>query len=300
MLSHKMTFSQRERKEPLLELMRLKHVSKRFRNRTWYVIDNAIQHEETHTKETHTKNIILDYVHKVVELPHDEIKHSSVDNHKALLRRIILKGKYHKVLTLIEFFLRQENCPKKLREELRGVFEEAFSPYYVRDMDGCPTVMEWIDKESIDAIQQAVQLVEEQGSDKAKEYLREALRLINEKGYGPSVVHSFYAVRSVVGTILKKFDDVDFPSALKELETRGVLERQKFTLKHQELRKALEKLYTYKIYAQLYTSSGTYKVCYSLLGKEESVANLSDAVFMFGACACLAEHLINKHRDTKS
>ena len=51
MLSHKMTFSQRERKEPLLELMRLKHVSKRFRNRTWYVIDNAIQHEETHTKE---------------------------------------------------------------------------------------------------------------------------------------------------------------------------------------------------------------------------------------------------------
>ena len=115
-----------------------------------------------------------------------KVRKPAVDNHKALLRRIILKGKYHKVLTLIEFFLRQENCPRKLREELIGLFEEALSPYYVL-WTARPTVIKRFDKESVDAIQQAVQLVEKQGSDKAKKYLREASRLINEKGYGTSV-----------------------------------------------------------------------------------------------------------------
>ena len=39
---YKMTFSQREGKAPLPEPMRLEHVSKRFRNRIWRFVDNAV------------------------------------------------------------------------------------------------------------------------------------------------------------------------------------------------------------------------------------------------------------------
>ena len=52
---------------------------------------------------------------------------------------------------------------------------------------GLPTIMPRFDKESGDAIQQAVQSVEKRGPDKAKTYLREASQFINEKGYPDSV-----------------------------------------------------------------------------------------------------------------
>ena len=129
---YKLTFSQREGKAPLPELMRLEHVSKDFRNLVWLAVDNEIQREmifdmdvnaiiDAYEEHHSMYHIVSDYTFKVLHYPHDHIDHKPTE-HQDLLREIILERNYDIVLTLVEFIAR----PQPLSETATERFEKCF------------------------------------------------------------------------------------------------------------------------------------------------------------------------------
>ena len=112
MAYNELTFSQREGKIKLPDVMRLEHVPKLFRQLVWSAIDSDILRTYSFdswiaTSEFH--EITKDYIFYVQEYYHDEIKHDYNDFNE-LLRNLVKTGNYHEVLTLIEFILSHELC----------------------------------------------------------------------------------------------------------------------------------------------------------------------------------------------
>ena len=202
--SYRQTFSQREGKAPLPEPMRIEHVSEDFRNLVWLAVDNAIEQEmtilETYEENASMRHIILNYTVKVLHRSHDSTTHSP-SIHRKRLRGIILQQNYDYVLTLVEFILGHDRCPKQLQRDLKNAFREVPLAYTIQTIKGLPTIVPRCSEESGAATQQAIETIEQSGPAGAKTHLHDAVEAINEQRYADAVRESIHAVESVARTI---------------------------------------------------------------------------------------------------
>ena len=280
----RLTFSQREGIAPLPEAMRLKQVTADFINLVWFIVDTAITEQQLNERlykhDAPISSIIRSYFLRVHKYPHDEIEYSP-SQHRGYLRKTILEGDYHEVLTLVEFIVSRKRCPEYLRRALESAFQEGRLAYTIRTIDGRSTIVPRVSEESNSAIQSAIQNIEEKGPVGAKTHLRAATNAINEERYADAVRECIHAVESVARTIDPKAGKTLHP-ALSSLERAGVLN-------HRALKDAFNKLYGY--------TNDESGIRHALL--ESSTANVDqeDAVFMFGACACFAAYLTNKNEN---
>ena len=222
---YKLTFSQREGKAPLPEAMKLEYIPQKFKQFVWLRVDNAIA-DETDTvrslyrTRTGIATILWRFRFQIQEIPHDEIPGPNPKGDKKFCRDIILRGDYHQLLTFVEYILRQDDCPKKLRESLVSEFERTPIAYYV-DTDGMSTIMPRISREAGEATRKAVETIRGGGMDGAAAHLRDAAEHLNAGQFADSITDSIHAVESVARTIDPKSSKTLGP-ALDSLEKAGV------------------------------------------------------------------------------
>ena len=283
--AHELFFSQRVGKMSLPEPMSLEHISEYFRNRVWRIIDIAIReqtlNENGHTykrqRGTFVKEIIVDYTVDVLLFPHDHYSHTATEQ-RELLRKIILKLSYDVVLTLIEFIVRHQECPRNLLIGLPQIFEDVPVAYFIQDIDGTPTITPRNSEQSGQATQVALATIDLLAPSGAKSHLRKAAECITGKTYADAVRESIHVVESVARTINPSATGSLGP-ALDALEQQGVL-------KHPALKAAFKMLYGY--------TSDENGIRHALLETGAADVDLDDAVFMFTACAAFSAYLLNK------
>ena len=294
-----LTFSQREGKVPLPEPMQLEHIPQRFRQLVWQVIDGEIcessngyyglNHDYDYhfgvrggefSIEQHLGSIVNWYKFNVLGTLHDEIEEYRPVKLAQFFKEWITGRNYHEVLTLIESVLRHQYCSKNLRKALIAAFDNAPVAYFVKKVNGRFTIMPRMSKESGEATQQAIQVIQDAGMRGAATHLRQAAEHINLQQYPDSIADSIHAVESVACMIDPKANKTLGP-ALDSLEHAKLLE-------HPAIKKAFSKLYGY--------TSDKQGIRHALLDKNSPDVDLDEAVFMFGACASFAAYLVNKHR----
>ena len=284
---YELTFSQREEKVPLPEGMKLEHIPKRFRQLAWLSIDSAIRAEahnrvidDSYWKKEIT-GIVWSYQFDILSKPHDEIPYLDPSKDREISRNIIILRDYHEVLTFIEHILRHEKCPKNLYTSLTDSFDKSSIAYFVKEINGMPTVVPRISREAGDSIKQSIETLHEGGMDSAATHLRQAAEHMNAQQYADSIADSIHAVESIARAIDPRANRTLGP-ALKSLEKAGML-------KHPALKEAFAKLYGY--------TNDEQGIRHALTDKDAADVGLDEAVFMFGACASFAAYLTAKHRQ---
>ena len=286
---HNLTFSQREGKTPLPGVMKLGHAPEKFRQLAWFYIDRDIKSQESFFDEkfygddfdNHGIGLIFwSYQFQIQLKPHDEIPAARPPADRRFSREILLEGEYHDVLTFVEYILRHSYCSKKLYGSLIKAFEKSPIAYFVEKINGQPTLIPRINKESGEATRKSIQVVQDNGMDSAATHLREAAGHINAEQYADSIADSIHAVESVARTICPESKTLG--PALKSLEKAQIL-------KHPALKQAFEKLYAY--------TSDEQGIRHALIEKDAADVGLEEAIFMFGACASFAAYLTQKHRQ---
>ena len=298
---YELTFSQREDKVPLPEPMQLEHIPQRFRQLVWQVIDGEIRESSwgyygpnysnyyydcrdidrvSFSIEQHLGSIVRSYKFDVLDTLHDEIEEYGPIESAKFFKGLITGGNYHEVLTLIEFVLRHQYCSKNLRKALIAVFDNAPVAYFVKKVTGRFTIMPRMSKESGEATQQAIQVIQDAGMRGAATHLSQATEHINTQQFADSIADSIHAVESVARQIAPKSRALS--PALDSLKKAGLI-------KHPALKKAFSELYGY--------TSDEQGIRHALLNKDSAEVGVDEAVFMFGACASFAAYLVNKHRQ---
>ena len=283
---YKMTFAQREGKAPLPEPMRLEHVPIRFRQFLWICIDERfryVEEEGLFHESNEFFNTVRSYFFEIHNEFQDINNQIGSDDH-SFLETLITNGNYYEVLTLVEFLIRNENCPLDLKSQLREIFDKCQIAYFIQDISGLPTIVPRITKESGDAIQESIEAIDRASMTGASTHLRQSVEHINAGRFADSVADSIHAVESVALMLTRTLD-------LKKAKTLGEalnsLEKG-CVLKHRALKNALSHLYSYTN-----TQPG---VRHSLQGEASPDVDLDEAILMFGACASFAAYLANKHR----
>ena len=294
--SEQLTFSQRYGHQPLPEPMRLEHVTQKFKQLIWGVIEQEIQ-RQSKSRSSLSRNyklfnnsmekILFLYRYEVLEWLADDARKvhwdgkGNPDADKSWVKNQISNGQYHEILSLIEFILRQKICPTGLSNNIKTAFDEASIAYFVGDVNGLPTVMPRFSRESGEATKRAIETIREAGMGGAITHLRDASEHIRLKQYGDSIEDSIHTVESVACQIDPKASKTLGP-ALTSLEKAGLL-------KHPALKEAFKNLYGY--------TSDERGIRHALLDQESADVGLDEALFMFGACASFSAYLVNKHRQ---
>lgn len=274
---YSLTFSQREGEAPLPEPMQLRHISRRFRQ---FVCLHMEKEMGNYSSESEISSLIMRYRHDILGEYIDEIgKSMSKKDVLSRLRISIKWGSYHEVLTLIEYFVRHEQCPRELREGLMSTFDAGNIAYFIEDINGMPTIVPRLIGESGEATQQAIKTLRDAHMDPAATHLRAAAEHINAGQFSDSVADSIGAVESVACRISPETKTLG--DALKALEKRGLL-------KNAQLKAGIEKLYAY--------TNSEEGIRHARVLKEAPDVGLEEAMFMFGACASFAAYLAEKHR----
>ena len=290
---YELTFSQREGEAPLPEPMKLKQVSKRFRQLVWQHIDNMVYYYVPETGlygEFHGYRYVDDNGPKVIDsyqfdvllTSHDVISSQSAEKDRKIIRAIVLDKDYHDVLTFLEFVLRHEKCPKRLRNVLIKTFKETPMAYHVKKINGQLTVLPRASREAGVATSRAIETLHVTGMKGATTHLRQAAEHINAGQYGDSIADSIHAVESVARRVAPNENTLG--GALKFLEKEG-------QLKNKQLKKGFEQIYAY--------SNSEEGARHALVFQESPDVDLHEAVFMFGACASFAAYLVSKHEEAK-
>ena len=217
------------------------------------------------------------YKFEILLKPHDEIRAKNRD----LYRQFIMGDEYHEVITLVEYILRHGRCPNDLYDSLLRAFDETPIAYFVKDMEGIPTVLPRISRETGEATRQAIETLQETNMDGAETHLSKAAEHLNAREYADSIVDSILAVESVARKIDPKGSKTLGP-ALDSLEKAGLSI-------HPALKEGFKKLYGY--------ANDEQGIRHALVDKGAPDVGRDEAVFMFGACASFAAYLASKHRD---
>ena len=291
--AYKLTFSQREGKTSLPEPMQLEHVPRKFKQLIFLAIEQTIN-DQSRNYNKHYKimnnsmeRILFDYRHDVQGLLASDARHEwwhgigDASEDKRWVEELLKEAEYHDALSFVEFIMRHAKCPKKLHNDIRAAFEHVPMAYFVRNVNGLLTVIPQFSGESGEAIQQAIESIEQAEMEGATAHLSEAVKHINEQQYADSISDSILAVESVARTIDPEAKNTLGP-ALKSLKKAGVIN-------HPALIEAFSKLYGY--------TNDEQGIRHALLNNDSPDVGLDEAMFMFGACASFAAYLVNKHRQ---
>ena len=298
-----LTFSQRNNLVPLPEPMKLGELSDDLRRNVWNVSDKFLQ-AVSYRNITTSERLLLPDVEELMvyvlghvwKKPEDEIravpKKSVLVSVREHFRAMVFKGDFNIVFDLLEMILNEGSRLSSghfnhFADNIKKVFERHRAAYrlvFIKE-HRCYQFFPQSSEEEGQAIQQAVETVQDGGMQGAAVHLREAAKAINrgdEKGFADAVRESIHAVESVASRIDPKARN-NLSPALNSLKKAGVI-------KHEALKSAFDKLYGY--------TSDEKGVRHSL-AFDKNAPNVSEdeALFMLGACASFAAYLVRKHRQ---
>ena len=288
---YKLHFAQREGKAPLPEVMELEHVPQSFRQHVWLYIDQEIKdlagsgiddYYETY-QNCGISQIIWLYRFEVNQTPHDEIPHDRPSDDRAFARESVLFGKYHEVITFVEYILRHKECSADLYKGIQQAFARTPIAYSVEVIDRIPTIVPRVNRESGEATRQAIETISVSIMDGAATHLRQAAQHINSGQYPDAVADSIHAVESVACTIDPRENKTLGP-ALDSLGNAGLLQ-------HPALKEAFKKLYGY--------TSDEEGIRHALVFKRAADVGLAEAILIFSVCASFAAYLIQKDQKIR-
>ena len=292
-----LTFSQRHGYELLPEPMRLEQISDDLRREIWnitweffrgIIISNNMGMRSEPCFSVDVSQHIEVILGKLLKKPEDEID-TSPEAVLSQFKTIIIKHPFNEVFDFFEYFFNDiiigiSPIPdRKLlgyRDYISILLDEHAAAYR---LDTSKRPFQFIprsSKEEGEAVQKAIETIQEEGMDNASNYLRKAADKINKRQFSEAVRDSIDAVESVARCIAPKSSTLG--GALKSLAKNGLLSNN-------ELKAGFEKLYAY-------TNSAA-GIRHPTVLKDSSDVGLDEAVFMFGACASFAAYLVSKHRQ---
>lgn len=192
------------------------------------------------------------------------------------LRRQIEEMPFNRVFDLIQFVMREEQCPPSFIEDMAGVFSE-YRLAYIIDTSDLPTILPAVTKEEGETLVKSLQTLAHGGLQGSASHLRKSAECINRGDWAGSIRESVHAVESVARQLNPKATTL--APALKSLEAQGTL--------HPALKSALGKLYGY--------TSDEQGIRHAYLKTEQANVGMDEALFMLGACASFASYLWRKH-----
>ena len=279
----RMTFSQRHGYEPLPKPMELEVLSDDLRRETWNLVREHIvapldfdRHGPWYPEGRAFAEEVLGRYFRV---PEDEIVYTHSDVSECF-KNAIMSDAFHKVLDLLELVLGYYREDQIFREGLQDLFANHSAAYWL-DVSGRPyRFVPQASAEQGTAIREALETLEDSEMEGAQTHFRQAIDHINNREFAEAVTDSIHAVESVARLIDPEASKT-LGKALDSLERAGKLQ-------HGALKGAFEKLYGY--------TNSEEGMRHPLLKRDSPNVGLEEAVFMFGACACFASYLVQKHR----
>ena len=186
---------------------------------------------------------------------------------------------FQRVFKLIEFILRDRECPSKFILQIANLFR-GFHLAYRIDFGPPPAIVQATTLEEGDELTGNLKALRTTGLHAASAHLRRASKCINDGDWAGSVRESIHAVESVA----KKIDPGGgntLGDVLKSLQRRGVLQ-------HPALAEAFSKLYGY--------TSSEQGIRHALLDEGKANVTIDEALFFLGACASFASYLWRRHK----
>ena len=193
------------------------------------------------------------------------------------LRSRIEQEKFNEVFDLIQFIMRDPQCPKDFVEDMSVVFRNCRLAYAI-DPGPPATIFPAVTAEEGEAVAASLQTLDDAGLQGSASHLRKSAECINRGDWAGSIRESIHAVESVARRLNPRA--ATLAPALKSLEAQGAL--------HPALKSAFSKLYGY--------TSDEQGIRHAHLSADQANVGMDEALFMFGACASFASYLWRKHQ----
>jgi hypothetical protein len=283
-----LSFSQAQGLQPLPQPLALGEVSDHFRTDVWNWLYRKIKQNES----SRSYSISGEWL-AVFGSIHEFFFRSPIDTFNAdtdaliyKYRRSMIAGSFipwNELFDLIQFILRSPYIIGQrtlCTEEMRAIFRTNMLAYDIIDLpaDG-PTIVPSASPEEGDTIRAAFASLASSPFDGARTHLRNAAEAINGGQPADAIRESVHAVESTVRVIAP---NKSFKDALNAIDANANI--------HPALRDALMKLYGY--------TSDEKGIRHPLLESDAARVGMSEAVFMFGACASFTTYLINRGRQS--
>ena len=279
----KLTFSQARGYEPIPGPLALGEISDEARNKIWDLLLYTVWY-----KSGSSWNWVWNTPwRQVFRMLHREFLKRPMDAYPSratrlvqLYRQLILYNlELNELFDLLQFIMRDPNCPRDFTSSLAELFKECRLAYAI-DRRRPVTIWPAVTPQEGEKLLSAIREFREAGLSGAEAHLREAARLVNGADWPGAVRESIHAVESVARQ-LDPAESNTLPEALKSLERRG-------DRLHPAMKIAIEKLYAF--------ASDEEGVRHSLTDNAVSSVGRDEAVFMLGACASASSYLWRKYR----
>ena len=280
----KLTFSQREGKAPLPEPLQAGKLTEKFKIRVWDIFAPSIGRGisgdgwSDSLEGTYWRKLTLSYHFNVLEMPHDKFKTNPFSVYN-WIKSLIFKGEYHEILTLLEYMLRCQNIPKKLKNKINECMQ--FAPYLIDSSSHPVCIVPVTSEEMKETVKQSLDNINKSELIGAKSHLRKAAQELNNENYSNSMRESIHAVESMMRNITPEKQN-SFASMLDWLANKKVI-------KHKSLKEAFKKLYNY--------TNDEKGIRHSLVDKEAADVGFDEAIFMYAACVAFVDYLVSKQRQ---
>lgn len=193
------------------------------------------------------------------------------------LRHRIENQDFNEVFDLIQYIMRDRECPENFVKYLQVTFKRCKLAYAI-DSGPPPTIFPSVTAEEGQAIGASLQALAQAGLQGSASHLRNSAECVNKGDWAGSIRESIHAVESVARQIAPNEPDT-LTQALNSVAGYGSL--------HPKLKDALKELYWY--------SSDEQGIRHALLDQDKAKVGMDEAVFMLGACASFASYLWRKH-----
>ena len=279
-----LTFSQRHGYARLPERMQLEEVSDDLRRELWNETRKLLLSISRTNYYSGGRRFTLKgryfaerILGKLLKKSEDEINTSQYRIILDDLKSVIIRGKFNRVLDLIEIIANDTLGKVEFAHSISLLFDN-YSAAYRLDTTRDP--FQFFPRSSTEqgeAVKQATETIHGAGMDGASTHLRNATVNINSVQYSNAVRDSIHAVESVACMIDPRANKT-LGAALDSLEREGLLD-------HPGLKQGFKKLYGY--------TSDEQGIRHALLDQDSPNVGLEEAVFMFGACASFAAYLVS-------
>ena len=193
------------------------------------------------------------------------------------LRQRIETSPFNEVFDLIQFVLRQGECPAGFGTSMREIFARCGLAYTILD-SSVPTIVPAATGTEAETVAAAMRELGQAGLTGGETHLRQSADCIGRGDWPGSLRESIHAVESVARQIA--------PQETRCL-TRAIDLVDRQTPLHPRLKQACKMLYRY--------TSDEQGVRHALLDRSRARVGAEEAVFMLGACASFASYLWRKH-----
>ena len=274
-----LTFSQRERYQPVPTRLGLEELPRRARERIWdvvykYTLGRMDEFGNWDTRQE-WESILesLNTEHYELTLEHSDAL--GISENIQSCKHTIHDAPFYEVLDLLERIMRHPSCPDGVCKDIACAFAQARVAYIVLQV-GQPTIVPAVSEEEGEAITGAVQDMEVAGFAWARSHLYKAVEYLKEGEWSDSVRESSHALEAVCKK-LSPGSGNSLSASLNDLGSTVSI--------HPALLAAFTKLYGY--------ASNEQGIRHSSGDGHENVG-LEEAAFMLSACAASCSYLWRK------